>query len=142
MSMLLSALMFVLLLAVSLAHLVWATGGAWPIREKSMLASVVIGRPGVTEVPRLAALGVSIAALIAAIIAAALGDHDAGGVLLNSLGVLLGALFLARGAIGYTKGWRARYSVEPFAMLDRRNYSPLCLFLGAGYLLLVIMRLI
>lgn len=142
MSMFLSALMFVLLLAVAIAHFVWSIGGSWPIRDKAMLPSVVIGRPGVAEVPRFPALVVSILVLLAGVIAAALADHDAGGALLNILGLGLAAVFLGRGAIGYTKGWRDRFSVEPFATLDRRNYSPLCLFLGVGYLLLVIMRLI
>ena len=142
MSMFLSALMFVLLLAVAIAHFVWSIGGSWPIRDKAMLPAVVIGRPGVAEVPRFPALVVSILVLLAGVIAAALADHDAGGALLNILGLGLAAVFLGRGAIGYTKGWRDRFSVEPFATLDRRNYSPLCLFLGVGYLLLVIMRLI
>jgi len=55
---------------------------------------------------------------------------------------VLAAIFLARGAVGYTSGWRAQFSEEPFATLDRRNYSPLSLFIGAGFLLLVAMRLI
>ena len=58
------------------------------------------------------------------------------------IGAGLAALFLARGAIGYTAGWRAQFPEEPFATLDRRNYSPLSLFIGVGFLLLVLMRLI
>ena len=38
---------------------------------------------------------------------------------------MLAALFLARGAIGYTAGWRARYPEEPFATLDREGVGRL-----------------
>ena len=56
--------------------------------------------------------------------------------------MLLALVFLARGVLGYTAGWRARFPTEPFATLDRKNYSPLCLVLGAGFLILVVMRLL
>lgn len=142
MSMLVAALIFVVLLAVAIAHFLWAIGSRWPIRDPELLARTVIGRPGVTRVPRLASLVVSIVVLAAGVFALALADHTAGGLLLTLAGVVLAAIFLGRGAIGYTAGWRARFSEEPFATLDRKNYSPLCLALGAGFLLLVIMRLI
>jgi hypothetical protein len=142
MSMLVAALIFVVLLAVAIAHFLWAVGSPWPISDPALLARTVIGRPGVTRVPRLASLFVSIAVLAAGILALALADHTAGGWELTLLGLVLAAVFLGRGAIGYTQGWRARFSEEPFATLDRKNYSPLCLAIGVGYVLLVIMRLI
>ncbi|MDC9825867.1 DUF3995 domain-containing protein [Devosia sp. ZB163] len=142
MSMFVAALIFVVLLAVAIAHFMWAIGSPWPIRDPALLARTVIGRPGVTRVPRLASLAVSILVLAAGVFALSLADHTAGGWWLSVVGLLLAALFLGRGAIGYTDGWRARFSEEPFATLDRKNYSPLCLALGIGYLLLVIMRLI
>jgi len=142
MSMFVAALIFVVLLAVAIAHFMWAIGSPWPIRDPALLARTVIGRPGVTRVPRLASLAVSILVLAAGVFALSLADHTAGGWWLSVVGLLLAAAFLGRGAIGYTAGWRARFSEEPFATLDRKNYSPLCLALGIGYLLLVIMRLI
>ena len=142
MSMFVAALIFVVLLTVSIAHLMWAIGAPWPIRDPELLARTVIGRPGVTRVPRLAALIVAILVLAAGILALSLADHTAGDWWLTLIGVALAALFLGRGAIGYTQAWRARFSEEPFATLDRNNYSPLCLALGVGFLLLVIMRLI
>ena len=54
----------------------------------------------------------------------------------------IAAVFIGRGILGYTAGWRARFPTEPFATLDRKNYSPLCLWIGAGFLILVLMRLI
>jgi hypothetical protein len=137
-----AALVFIPLLAVALANLIWSLGGTWPIRDRALLAKTVVGRQGVTGVPKPTALLVSIGALAAGIIALSLADHEAGGLWLTFLGALLGAGFIARGVLGYTDGWRARYPEEPFATLDRRNYSPLSLFIGAGFLLLVFMRLI
>ena len=142
MSMFVAALIFVVLLAVAIAHLMWAIGSPWPIRDPELLARTVIGKPGVTRVPRFASLVVAILVLAAGVLALSLADHAAGGVGLTVIGVVLAAVFLGRGAIGYTERWRTAFPVEPFATLDRKNYSPLCLALGAGYLLLVIMRLI
>lgn len=142
MSMLVAALVFVPLLAVAMAHFVWAVGGKWPLRDPARLAATVIGRPGVGSVPKLASLVVALFVLAAGIVALALADHTSGGAMLTLFGLLLAALFLARGLVGYTARWRAAFPVEPFATLDRRNYSPLCLFVGAGFVILVIMRLI
>lgn len=142
MSMFIAALVFVVLLAVAIAHFLWAVGSPWPIRDPALLARTVIGKPGVTRVPRLAALVVSLLVLAAGVIALALADHTGGGVGLTLLGILLAAIFLGRGILGYTKGWRAMFSEEPFATLDRKNYSPLCLAIGVGFVILVIMRLI
>lgn len=140
MSMLVAALVFVVLLGVSIAHFLWAFGSRWPIRDPALLARTVVGRPGITRVPRFAALVVAILVLAAGIVALSLADHSAGGLSLSIAGIGLGLLFIARGAIGYTASWRDRFSEEPFATLDRKNYSPVCLGLGAGFFLLVLMR--
>ena len=52
MTMVVAGLVFVLLLAVAIAHFIWSLGGSWPIRDKALLARTVIGRPGVSRVPR------------------------------------------------------------------------------------------
>ena len=142
MSMLIAALIFVVLLAVAIAHFLWSIGSRWPIRDPELLARTVIGKPGVVRVPKLASFIISLLVLAAGLLALSLADHTAGGWWLTLIGVLLAAVFLGRGAIGYTERWRATFSVEPFATLDRKNYSPICLALGAGYLILGIMRLI
>ena len=142
MSMLIAALIFVVLLAVAIAHFLWSIGSRWPICDPELLVRTVIGKPGVTRVPRLAAFVISLLVLAAGVLALSLADDAAGGWWLTLIGVVLAAAFLGRGAIGYTERWRATFSVEPFATLDRKTYSPICLALGAGYLLLVIMRLI
>lgn len=138
--MLIASLVFVLLLAVSLAHLIWAMGRTWPIRDERLLARTVTGFAE-TMPPRVMSLGVAIALLVAGICALALADETSGGLLLNVIGMLLALVFLARGVLGYTGWWARMTPIEPFRTLDRRNYSPLCLVLGAGFLLLVVMRL-
>jgi hypothetical protein len=137
-----AALVFIPLLAVAIAHFLWSIGRTWPIRDQLLLAKTVIGRAGVTRVPRLASFVVAAAVLAAGVVALSLADETAGGVMLTLLGALLGAIFIGRGVIGYTPQWRARFPEEPFATLDRRNYSPLCLFVGAGFFILVLMRLL
>lgn len=142
MNMIAASVVFVVLLTVALAHLLWAIGSRWPIRDSELLAKTVIGRPGVTRVPRLYSLFVAILTLAAGIIALSLADHDAGDWWLTGLGVVLATLFLGRGVFGYSATFKARYSLEPFVTNNRRVYAPLCLVVGAGFLILVIMRLL
>jgi hypothetical protein len=143
MSMLISSFMFIPLLAVSFAHLLWSFGQTWPIRDEKLLAQTVVGFEGVERMPpRLASLMVAVATLAAGIIALALADHDGGGASLTLLGFALAVIFLARGVAGYTSWWVSKTPEPIFRLNDRRVYSPLCLFLGAGFLVLVLMRLL
>lgn len=143
MSMLIAGVIFVPLLAVAIAHLVWSLGGTWPLRNKQLLVRTVYGRPATMQMPpRALTFLVALLVLAAGIVALALADPEAGGAALDVVGLLLAGLFLARGAAGYAKAWRQVFSAEPFAGLDRRLYSPLALLIGAGYLVLVLMRLL
>ncbi len=143
MNMVVGSLTFVPLLMVAYAHLLWSIGRTWPIRNETLLAQTVVGTPGITHMPnRLVTFVVSMLILAAGIVALALADHSSGGWWLTLLGAVLAAVFIGRGVLGYTAGWRARFPTEPFATLDRKNYSPLCLWIGAGFLILVVMRLL
>lgn len=143
MNMLVGSLTFVPLLMVALALFLWSIGRTWPIRNETLLAQTVIGAPGITHMPnRLLLFASAVLALAAGLVALGLADHDSGGLPLTLLGLLLAAAFAVRGGLGYSAGWRARFPTEPFATLDRRNYSPLCFWIGAGFLILAIMRLI
>ena len=51
------------------------------------------------------------------------------------------AVFLARGIVGYTAWWATMTPEPNFRLNDRRVYSPLCLFLGLGFLVLIYFRL-
>lgn len=143
MSMLISSFMFIALLAVSFAHLLWSFGRTWPIRDEKLLAQTVVGFRDIERMPpRLASFAVAVATLAAGILALAMADHDSGGIALTLLGIPLAAVFLARGVIGYTPWWADKTPEPNFRLNDSRVYSPLCLFLGAGFVALTIMRLL
>jgi len=143
MSMLIAAFMFIALLAVSTAHFLWSIGRTWPIRSEKLLAQTVVGTAGIERMPpRLASFAVAAATFVAGIAALALADHDGGGQWLTVAGFGFALLFLARGIVGYTAWWAARTPEPNFRLNDRRVYSPLCLFLGLGFLALAILRLL
>jgi predicted permease len=141
--MLISALICVALLAVSFAHLLWSFGVNWPTKDEKLLARTVTGFANAERMPpRWMSFGVAVLTFAAAVWALALADHDGGGVLLTLIGAALGLVFLARGIIGFTPGWAQKTPEEPFRTNDRRVYSPLCIALGVGFLVLVLMRLL
>ncbi len=143
MSMVIAALTFVPLLAITTAHLLWSLGSTWPIRNEQLLAQTVVGSPGIEHMPnRLLTFLVAALVLLAGIVALSLADHDSGGAWLTLLGLGCALVFSARGAVGYTPAWRQRFPTEPFATSDRKTYSPLCLLIAAGFLILVVMRLV
>lgn len=51
--------------------------------------------------------------------------------------VALTLVFIGRGFAGYSTTFRAMHPEQPFATLDRRYFSPLCLTIGAGFAALV-----
>jgi hypothetical protein len=143
MSMLIASFMFIVLLAVSVAHFLWSIGRTWPIRNEALLAQTVVGFEGIERMPpRLASFAVAVATLAAGILALALADHTSGGLPLTLVGLPLAAVFLARGVVGYTAWWAGKTPHPNFRLNDRRVYSPLCLFLGAGFVALMILRLV
>jgi amino acid permease len=134
-------LTFFPLFTAAFAHYLWAFGNTWPIRDEALLVQTVFGRAGATRMPnRALTFLVATALLLASVVAFAVADPVSGGIGLTGIALALAAVFLIRGMLGYTPAWRARYPLEPFATLDRRNYSPLCLWVGAGFLILVLMR--
>jgi hypothetical protein len=140
MSMLLAALMFIPLLAIAIGGLLWSVGRTWPFRDPVLLANTVIGRPGVDRVPRLQTFVFAVFMLAIGVLALALADKTGGGIALSAIGLVVGALLLLRGIFGYSRWWAERMPVEPFYTANRKTYSPLAIALGAGFLLLVILR--
>ena len=51
-------------------------------------------------------------------------------------------VFLGRGIAGFTPAWRRLTPEQPFATLDVRYYSPLCLAIGTGFAALAIKELL
>ena len=78
------------------------------------------------------AAALAIAALIPILLTRQLG-------MLALLAAAAAALvFLGRGVAGFTPAWRRLTPEEPFATLDVRYYSPLCLIIGAGFVALIL----
>ncbi|MFC3703309.1 DUF3995 domain-containing protein [Devosia honganensis] len=141
MSMFVSSLMFIALFAVSIAHFLWALGRTWPIRDEKLLARTVVGFRDVERMPpRLFLLAMAVGALAAGVLALALADHDSGGTALSLAGLALAAVFLVRGVLGYTAWWKKLTPEPNFRLNDRRVYSPLCLLLALGFLVLISLR--
>jgi len=141
MNMLIASLVCIALLAVSLAHFMWAFGRRWPIKDPKLLARTVVGFEGVdTMPPWYMSLGVAVATFAAAVFILALADHDSGGATMSLIGAVVGLVFLVRGILGYLPFWQKLTPEEPFRTNDFRVYSPLCLLIGAGFLALVFMR--
>ncbi len=137
------SLMFLALLAVSLAHLAWSFGLTWPLRNEKLLAQTVVGTAGIERMPpRLMTFAVTVFLVVAMVVGTALGDHDSGGIWLTVAGFAFALVFLGRGVLGYTAWWTALTPEPNFRVNDRRIYSPLCLLLGAGFAALAIMRLL
>lgn len=142
-AMLIAAAVGIALLAIAIAHLLWSVGIMWPIRDRKLLAQSVVGTPGIERMPPFyASFAVFVVTAAACVIAFSVADPVSGGLPLTLLAGFAGLVFLARGIIGYTSWWVARTPTQPFRALDRKTYSPLCLLLGIGFLILVLMRLI
>ena len=137
-----ASLVFIPLLAVFFAHAIWTFGGTWPATDEQTLARTVVGTPGITRMPpRWMAGLVAILILGAGFWALFLSD-PAPNSLLTLGGAVLAAIFLARGIAGYTTKWRALTPEEPFASFDKKVYAPLCLWVGVGFTILTIWRLL
>ena len=132
----------VVLAAIAAIHFYWAFGGLWPADNEPDLVRTVIGNGGRTRMPPVW-MTLVVAVLILGIAAWPLllsgVAGDLGGTPLMVAGsALLTVVFVLRGIAGYIPAWRHIHSAEPFARLDRTRYSPLCLLLGAGFLILTL----
>ena len=129
-----AGLVVLVLLALSSLHLVWSLGSSWPARSEFELARAVAGFRGIEKMPPPAASAfVALALAGIALAASLLASNSAPDFLrwpvwLGSLAA--SAVFLGRGAAGFTPSWRRLTPEAPFARLDRMYYSPLCLALG------------
>ncbi|MCB1517031.1 MAG: DUF3995 domain-containing protein [Hyphomicrobiaceae bacterium] len=135
-----ASLVFVPLLTIAIAHLMWSFGAKFPAQDEAMLAKTVVGRPGIEKMPsRWMSFLVALFALAAGIWALSLSDPTPD-LILDIGGVGLALVFLARGIAGFTSGWRQRFPEEPFRTFDRKLYSPLSLAIGLGFALLTLLN--
>lgn len=126
---------------IAAVHAYWACGGLWPCRDEASLAKAVIGAPGLEAMPpagltAIVAILIFIAGMLPLMFVSS--APSALPAILAWMGmVVLAGIFLVRGILPFVPIFRKRHSQEPFATLDRRLYAPLCLVIGAGYLLVL-----
>ncbi len=136
-----AALVFIPLLAIALVHFIWALGFNYPAKDQKSLARTVAGFKGIEKMPpRIMSALVGIGILSAGIWVLAMAD-PMDSLILTLGGTILALIFLGRGIFGYTKKWAKITPEEPFRMLDKKIYSPLCIGIGAGILSLVFWRI-
>lgn len=139
----LAFLIFTTLTIVAALHAYWAFGGLWPGHDEHSLARVVVGSRGITKMPaRGPTLTVALLIFIAGLIALAqvsilpaLLPHSFQQAAIVGLAII----FLIRGIASFTPQFRRMQAEEPFATLDRNIYAPLCLALGAGFIMLLLL---
>lgn len=138
----LAATIALALIAIAALHAYWGMGGVWPGRDAADCARRVGGFSGARRMAGPGPCFAVAAALLAAAVLVLLQGNlivwplPAG---LVSFATLCAALvFLGRGVAGFTPAWRRLTPEQPFATLDVRYYSPLCLAIGAGIALLAL----
>jgi len=128
------------LFPITVIHVYWGLGGIWPGRDAASCAKAVVGFAGVREMPSpLASFAVAACLVLATLWPLALVgvfatpfSHSG----LAAAAFLPALVFLGRGVAGFTPAWRRLAPEQPFARLDVRYYSPLCLALGVGFAIL------
>jgi hypothetical protein len=139
---LLALLMAALLILIAALHVYWGIGGIWPGTDEKSCARAVVGFAGVEAMPSAAAaFAVAAMIVVSALVALALADVFAspfGRIQLAGAGGFIALVFLGRGVAGFTPIWRRLAPEVPFARLDMRYYSPLCLVLGTGIAVLAL----
>jgi hypothetical protein len=142
MTAIISIMLTVLLTTIALLHFYWAAGGLWPGQSATELAAIVVGRPGMRAMPSMR-LSVLVAVILAGFAAwpfvlSPLVSRFIAPQLAVAGSVISAAVFLLRGVAGYTSAMTRRHSAEPFASYNRILYSPICLLIGAGFLVLAL----
>ena len=137
---LLAWLLAAVLTLIAALHVYWGIGGVWPGKDARSCAHAVVGFRGIDAMPSLiASFAVAGVLIAAALVALAVGGIFAQPFAIMSLAgvsIFLGATFLFRGIFGFTPWWRQLTPEMPFARLDMRYYSPFCLLLGFGLVIL------
>lgn len=137
-----SVLLALVLAVLAALHAYWGVGGVWPGADAASCARAVTGFRGRRRMPPPAS-AFAVAALLAtaALVALVLGITAIPPQitpLVWFVGAGVALVFLTRGVLGFTPAWRRLTPEQPFARLDRRFYSPLCLAIGLGYAFLLL----
>lgn len=136
-----SVVLSICLIAISMLHALWALGSPWPMKSDQELVKAVVGAEKRIEMPAkwqsaLVALLLLCAAIWPHVIEQSLVVPLLPPMLIAVGGWALTAVFLGRGLIGLTPWFHRLLPEEPFCTNNRNLYSPLCILIGTGYLIL------
>ncbi|TGK82265.1 DUF3995 domain-containing protein [Leptospira noumeaensis] len=134
-----------LLLSLAIIHVYWGFGGLWPGKTKQELIDLVFGK-GEKFPSRFMCLFVAIFLALFSllpIIWTLRVDLGFNSDLIFGLKLIMGivsAIFFLRGSFGYapfvTKHWKSI-----FVYYTKRIYNPVCLFIGLGFLILILQKI-
>jgi hypothetical protein len=129
------------LLGIAILHAAWAMGSEFPATDEKALSRMVTGFKGQDEMPPRTASAMVAVALAGAsfwcLALSGLAPIHLPSWLVVLGGIALALVFGARGIAGYTAWWQELTPEQPFRRLDIRLYSPLCLLIGAAFILLL-----
>ena len=134
--------MSAILLVVAFMHAAWGFGVVWPANSQAELSATVVGTPEAQQMPaNVVTMGVAaliaLAGLWPLFWRALLWYPQSVPQTLIWFGMwALSVIFLGRGVLGYLP--TSSQTTQPFYRLNRLFYSPLCLVLGLGFLVLVL----
>jgi hypothetical protein len=127
---------------IAALHAYWGIGGVWPGTDPQSCARAVAGFKGIDAMPSpFACFAVAAVIVAAALVVLALDSVFASPfdrLSLAGAALFVALAFLFRGVLGFTPFWRSLTPEMPFARLDLRYYSPLCLLLGIGIAVLAL----
>lgn len=128
-----AGLVAVSLFLLALLHVHWGYGGAWPARTRAELGPMMVGTPPRDAMPdRFACLAVAGLLIVAAVLIALAGFTSEPSWVWRVGSAGVGVVLLVRGLGGYADGrLRPATREQPFYLLNRRIYSPLCLILAS-----------
>ncbi len=130
------------LLLIAVLHFLWAIKIWFPVRDEEQLAKTVTGFKNLKHMPStLACLFVCVAlfsmSALPLLITNIVRLEFIPIWILATLCFLAGFIFLFRGIVGYLPVFSRITPEQPFRTYDKLFYSPLCLMIGSGFLILV-----
>ncbi len=136
----LAVFVFFILFVISLIHIYWSFGGLWPARDGLSLSRMVIGVERATPPHGFVTLVVAGIIFFAGYLPMAWVEVfplPVSQTVLYIMMVLNGLVFLLRGLVTYTPLMKKYSIVEPFTSLNKKYYSPLCLFVGVSVFIIL-----
>jgi len=136
-----SVALSICLMVISALHALWALGSPWPMKSGQELVNAVVGAENRIDMPpkwqsALVALLLLAAAMWPHVMEKTLVIPFLPPMLIALGGWTLTAVFIGRGLIGLTPWFHKLLPEEPFRTYNRNCYSPLCIVIGAGFLVL------